>query len=152
MMTLDHVGIAVHSLADAVRLYGAALGLHVAERYDLAAEGVRIAFLPSGPVDLELLEPTGDSSPVAKFLAAHGPGLHHLAFRVSDIGVAVAAAMAAGCTPVDPAPRRGARGHLIAFLHPATTGGVLVELVQSPSPPPQSGGEIGLAHSSPRPL
>ncbi len=129
-MTLDHVGIAVRSLADAVRFYGAALGLRVAERYDLPAEGVRIAFLPSGPVDLELLEPIGDSSSVATFLAAHGPGLHHVAFRVPDIGVAMAAATAAGCTPVDPAPRRGARGHLIAFLHPSTTGGVLVELVQ----------------------
>lgn len=130
-MTLDHVGIAVHSLADAERFYGAALGLHVAERYDLAAEGVRIAFLPSGPVDLELIEPIGDSSAVGKFLAARGPGLHHVAFRVSDIRVAMAAARAAGCTPIDPAPRPGARGRLIAFLRPATTGGVLIELVQA---------------------
>lgn len=129
-MTLDHVGIAVRSLADAERLYGAAFGLRVAERYDLPADGVRITFLPSGPVDLELLEPIGDSSAVARFLAAHGPGLHHVAFRVPDIRVAMAAATAAGCTPVDPAPRPGARGRLIAFLRPATTGGVLVELVQ----------------------
>jgi len=131
-MVLDHIGIVVRNLAQGIEWYDSVFGLRATEQYDLPAEGVRIAFLPSGPVDLELLEPLADSGAVARFLAARGPGLHHIAFRVSDIRAAITAALAAGCTPVDPAPRRGARGHLIAFLHPSTTGGVLVELVEHP--------------------
>jgi methylmalonyl-CoA epimerase len=129
-MILDHLGIVVRDLTEAARLYSTVLGLQVAERYDLPTEGVRIAFLPSGAVEIELLEPTGEGGAVAKFLATRGPGLHHIAFRVPDIAAAIAQATAAGCTLVAPAPRRGARGRLIAFLHPSTTGGVLVELVE----------------------
>lgn len=130
-MTLDHVGIAVRSIDAAARQYGAAFGLRIAERYELPLEGVRLAFLPSGPVLVELLEPIGDAGSIAKFLATRGPGLHHIAFRVSDIKAALHEASAAGCTPVDPAPRPGARGNMIAFLHPSTVGGVLIELVQA---------------------
>ncbi len=129
-MICDHLGIVVRDLTDAARLYGTVLGLRVAERYELPTEGVRIAFLPSGAIDLELLEPIGEGGAVAKFLATRGPGLHHIAFRVPDIAAAIAEATAAGCTLVAPAPRRGVRGRLIAFLHPSTMGGVLVELVQ----------------------
>src|SRR5256712_3385911 len=129
-MTLDHVGIAVRNLGDAARFYGAVFGLSMAERYELPDEGVRVAFLRSGGVDLELLEPLGEGGPLAKFLATHGPGLHHIAFRVPDIRRAMSAAAAAGCMVIEPAPRRGARGSPIAFLHPSAAGGVLVELVQ----------------------
>ncbi len=129
-MTLDHVGIAVRSIGDAARFYGTVFGLRMTERYELPDEGVRVAFLRSGAVDLELLEPLGDTGALAQFLATHGPGLHHIAFRVPVIHRAMAAAVAAGCTLVEPAPRRGARGSPMAFLHPSTAGGVLVELVQ----------------------
>jgi methylmalonyl-CoA epimerase len=129
-MICDHLGIAVRDIAEAARLYSRAFGLQVTERYDLPGEGVRIAFLPSGAIDLELLEPIGPSGSVAKFLVTRGPGLHHIAFRVSDIEEAIAQATAAGCTVVAPGPHPGARGHLIAFLHPSTSGGVLIEFVQ----------------------
>ena len=130
MLALDHVGIAVRHLSDAARVYETLLGLTITERYELPAEGVRIAFVRSGAVDLEFLEPVGEGGPLATFLATRGPGLHHIAFRVPDIKAALAAAVAGGATPVEPAPRRGARGSLIAFLHPSTAGGVLVELVE----------------------
>ena len=129
-MTCDHLGIAVRDLAEATRLYSSAFGLQVTERYTLPEEGVRIVFLPSGEIDLELLEPIDHSGSVAKFLATRGPGLHHIAFRVPDIEAALARATTAGCTVVAPGPHPGARGHLIAFLHPSTSGGVLIEFVQ----------------------
>jgi methylmalonyl-CoA epimerase len=130
-MTLDHVGIAVRNIEAAARLYTTAFGLTLVDRYELPDEHVRAAFLRSGAVDVELLEPLGGTGPIASFLTTRGPGLHHIAFRVPDLGAAMATAVAAGCTPVEPAPRPGARGHPIAFLHPSTMGGVLVELVQA---------------------
>lgn len=130
-MTLDHVGIAVRSIEEASRVYATAFGLTMADRYELPREHVRVAFLRSGAVDVELLEPFGDTGPIAAFLSTRGPGLHHIAFRVPDLAAAMATAVAAGCTVVEPAPRRGARGHPIVFLHPSTLGGVLVELVQA---------------------
>lgn len=129
-MICDHLGIAVRDLAEATRLYSSAFGLQVTERYSLPEEGVRIVFLPSGEIDLELLEPMDQGGSVAKFLATRGPGLHHIAFRVPDIVAALARATTAGCTVVAPGPHPGARGHLIAFLHPSTSGGVLIEFVQ----------------------
>lgn len=128
MMNLDHVGIAVRSIEETADRY-AAFGLRITERYEAPADAVRIAFMPAGGVDLELLEPSGDG-PVATFLDARGPGLHHVAFRVPDIHRAIAGAVRAGHRPLDVVPRRGARGHLIAFLHPQAAGGVLVEFVQ----------------------
>ncbi|HVH30716.1 MAG TPA: methylmalonyl-CoA epimerase [bacterium] len=129
-MICDHLGIAVRDLVEAARLYSSAFGLEVTERYTLPEEGVRIAFLPSGEIDLELLEPIDHSGSVAKFLATRGPGLHHIAFQVPDIEAALARASTAGCTVVAPGPHPGARGYLIAFLHPSTSGGVLIEFVQ----------------------
>jgi methylmalonyl-CoA epimerase len=129
-MICDHLGIAVRDLAEATRLYSSAFGLQVTERYSLPEEGVRIVFLPSGEIDLELLEPMDQGGSVAKFLATRGPGLHHIAFRVPDIEAALARATTAGCTVIAPGPHPGARGHLIAFLHPSTSGGVLIEFVQ----------------------
>ena len=129
-MICDHLGIADRDLAEASRLYSSAFGLQVTEQYTLPGEGVRIAFLPSGAIDLELLEPIDHGGSVAKFLATRGPGLHHIAFRVPDVEAALARATASGCTVVAPGPHPGARGHLIAFLHPATSGGILIEFVQ----------------------
>lgn len=131
-MTVDHVGIAVRNLAETAALLEAALGLVVTERYDLPREGVRLAFLSGGAADLELLEPLDETGPLARFVARRGPGLHHVAFRVPDIRQALARAEAAGCRPVEPAPRMGARNRQVAFLHPDTTGGILVELVELP--------------------
>jgi methylmalonyl-CoA epimerase len=131
-MTMDHVGVAVRNLAEAAALLEAALGLAVTERYDLPREGVRLAFLSAGGTDLELLEATTDTGPLARYLATRGPGLHHIAFRVPDIEQALRRASSAGCRPVDPAPRPGARNRRVAFLHPASTGGMLIELVEYP--------------------
>lgn len=130
MMKVDHIGIAVRSIEETAALYAAAFGLTVAERYEVPQDGVRLAFLQAGDALLELLEPTGDSTPLARFLTARGPGLHHLAFRVSDIGQAIVRARNAGCQPLDEQGRPGARGKLIAFLHPSSAAGVLIELVQ----------------------
>src|SRR5437016_1387812 len=105
MLALDHVGIAVRHLSDAARVYETLLGLTITERYELPAEGVRIAFVRSGAVDLEFLEPVGEGGPLATFLATRGPGLHHVAFRVPDLKAALAAAVAGGATPVEPSPR-----------------------------------------------
>src|SRR5437867_10416255 len=106
-MTLDHVGIAVRHLGDAAQVYETLFGLTITERYELPAEGVRIAFVRSGAVDLEFLEPVGEGGPLATFLATRGPGLHHIAFRVPDIKAALAGCVAGGATPVEPAPQIG---------------------------------------------
>lgn len=129
-MKVDHVGIAVRSLDEAMRLYADVLGLAAEERYELPDEGVRLVFLRAGHVLLELLEPIGDTGPIARFLSSQGEGLHHIAFLVEDIHQALAQAKAAGCRPIDEHPRLGARGRLIAFLHPSSTRGVLIEFVQ----------------------
>ncbi|HXF82961.1 MAG TPA: methylmalonyl-CoA epimerase [bacterium] len=129
-MKLDHVGIAVRDLEDAVQLYAGAFGGRVVHREELPDEGVRLAFVETGGALLELLQPLRDSGPLAKFLQNRGEGLHHLAFEVSDIIRAIAEAGARGLRPVGDGPRLGARARLIAFLHPAAAHGVLVELVQ----------------------
>lgn len=131
-MHLDHVGIAVTDLDAAVEGYAAAFGAAVTERYDLPDDRVRVAFLDAGGALLELLQPTDDAGPVARFLKRRGEGLHHLAFLVPDLVEALAAARAAGRRLIDDRPRPGAGGRLIAFLHPSTAQGVLIELVQAP--------------------
>lgn len=130
-MVVDHIGIAVRSLDQAIATYGTLLGLSVGEREELDSDGVRIAFLGAGNLTLELLEARGDG-PILRFLTERGEGLHHLAFRVDDIADALARAKAGGYRLVDEVPRRGARGKLVAFLHPKTTHGVLIEYVQAP--------------------
>ncbi len=131
-MTIDHVGIAVTDLDAAISFYARALGGTVTERYDLAEDDVRVAFLDAGGALIELLQPRGADGPVARFLDRRGEGLHHLAFVVADIGQALADARAQGRRLIDEHPRPGAGGRLIAFLHPKTSHGVLVELVQAP--------------------
>lgn len=127
---LDHVGVAVASLDDALPLFESITGGKGYGRERVEAQGVEVVFVGGGAGRLELLAPTRPDSAVAKFLAKRGPGMHHLAYAVPDVAAALAAHRAAGAQLIDEAPRPGAGGHLVAFLHPRSTGGVLVELVQ----------------------
>jgi len=129
--SIDHIGIAVNSLDQATSFYEI-LGLHVSHRETIAHEKVHIAILPAGGPRIELLEPTGPDSSLEKFLARRGPGLHHLALRVPDLEASVGRLKAAGARLLNE-PRAGAGGHLYVFVHPASTGGVLLELIQENS-------------------
>ena len=128
--TLDHVGIAVDSLDDAVTIWSTLLGSPATGREIVESQGVEVVFVGSGDGRIELLAPTRDDSPIARFLQRRGPGIHHLAYRTTDIRTALTELEAAGFEPIDREPRPGAHGHLVAFLHPRSVGGVLVELVQ----------------------
>jgi LAO/AO transport system kinase len=125
---IDHLGIAVKSLQEALGFYES-LGLHAASRESVAAEKVLVAMLPAGESRLELLEPSAPDSPIAKFLEKRGPGLHHVALRVPDLNAALERLRASGARLLNE-PRPGAGGHLYVFIHPASTGGVLMELIQ----------------------
>ena len=125
---LDHLGIAVNDLAASVAFYQT-LGLAVAHRETVATEKVNVAMLPAGDSRIELLEPAAPDSPIAKFLEKRGPGLHHVALKVPDLPAAVERLRAAGARLLNE-PRQGAGGHLYVFVHPASTGGVLLELIQ----------------------
>jgi methylmalonyl-CoA epimerase len=135
---LDHVGIAVADLAAALAFYRDALGLEIEPPEEVTSQRVRAHFVPVGDTKLELLEATASDSPIAKYVGKRGPGLHHITLRVDDIHAAIAQLKARGARLVDEQPRAGAEGALIAFIHPAATHGVLVELKQSPAPGPQS--------------
>jgi methylmalonyl-CoA/ethylmalonyl-CoA epimerase len=128
---LDHIGIAVRDLAAALAFYRDALGLEVEGTEEVGSQGVRVHFLPAGGPRRELLEAAAEASPVARFLASRGTGLHHLTFRVDDIHAALAELKARGVRLVDEAPRPGAEGALVAFIHPSSAHGVLVELKQA---------------------
>ncbi len=132
---IDHIGVAVRNLAAAARVYVERIGVPVSSIETVESEGVRIAFLGSGETHVELLEPLNETGPVARFLEKRGEGVHHICFGVSDIDAAVADLRAAGVTLVGDAPRPGAGGCRVAFLHPKETGGVLLELSQRPSAP-----------------
>ena len=129
-VTLDHVGIAVGELAQALAFYRDVLGLELDAPEDVPSQRVRAHFIPVGESTLELLEATADDSPIAKFVAKRGPGLHHVCLRVDDIVAALAELKAKGVRLIDETPRPGAHDSLVAFLHPASTHGVLVELKQ----------------------
>src|SRR5687767_12070953 len=129
--TLDHIGIAVSSLDAALAFYRDALGLEIDPPEDVASQRVRAHFIPVGEAALELLEATADDSPIAKYLAKRGPGLHHITLRVDDITAALAELKARGVRLIDEAPRPGAHGSLVAFIHPSSAHGVLVELKQA---------------------
>jgi methylmalonyl-CoA/ethylmalonyl-CoA epimerase len=126
---LDHIGIAVESIADARRFYEA-LGLTVAGEEEVASQGVRVAFLPVGDSRLELLEPMSETSPIARHLARRGAGLHHLCLRVPDIREAMARLAGEGYELLSEAPQVGAHECLVCFVHPRSSGGVLIELSQ----------------------
>jgi len=128
---IDHLGIAVKSLEEAVGFYES-LGLSVAHRETVAAEKVHVAMLPAGDSRIELLEPSAADSPIAKFLEKRGPGLHHVALRVPDLNAAVERLRANGARLLNE-PRQGAGGHWYVFVHPASAGGVLLELIQESS-------------------
>ena len=125
---IAHVGIAVPHIGDALPFYESVLGLvpGVAE----SADGATILPLPAGDASVELLEPRDASSPVARFLARRGPGIHHICFRVPDLDRTLALCRAAGLRLIDDTPRRGAQGRRIAFLHPRSTAGILLELTE----------------------
>jgi methylmalonyl-CoA/ethylmalonyl-CoA epimerase len=129
--TLDHVGIAVADLGAALGFLRDALGLELEASEEVASQRVTAHFLPAGGAKLELLETPAADSAIGKFLAKRGPGLHHVAFRVADIEAALAELKARGVRLIDERPRPGAEGALVAFVHPASTHGVLVELKQA---------------------
>ena len=128
IQSIDHLGIAVRSIDEAVPIYETALGLRCLGREEVASQRVKTAFFDVGGVHLELLEPTAPDSPIAKFLAEKGEGIHHIAFRTDDIKGQLEQAAAGGVRLITAAPFEGAAGKLVAFLHPKSTRGVLTEL------------------------
>ena len=129
-MKLDHIGLATRQLDEGLALWRDILGLEVDATEEIAEQGVRVAMLAIGDTHVELLEPTSPESPVGKFLTKRGPGIHHVAIAVEDIHASLADLKRRGARLIDETPRVGARGCLVAFIHPATTNGVLLELVQ----------------------
>jgi methylmalonyl-CoA epimerase len=129
-LPLDHVAIAVPSLAAALPLYEALTGTKGSPRESVAAQGVDVIFLGTDAPRLELIEPAQADNAVARFLEKRGPGLHHIAYRVADLPATLARLERAGLQLIDREPRPGAHGRRIAFIHPKSTGGVLIELVE----------------------
>lgn len=130
-VTIDHIGIAVSSLEDALAFYRDALGLAVEAPEEVPSQRVRAHFIPAGETAIELLEATAGDSPIAKYVAARGPGLHHITLRVDDLAAALERLKARGVRLIDDAPREGAHGSLVAFIHPSSAHGVLIELKQA---------------------
>ena len=128
--TLDHVGIAVRGLDEALAFYRDALGLEVGEVEEVPSEQVRARFVPVGEAALELLEATSEGSAIARSIERRGPGIHHVTLRVDDLAAALAGLRARGVRLVDERPRPGAGGSLVAFIHPSAAQGVLIELKQ----------------------
>jgi len=128
---IHHVGIAVADLDESIDLYRSALGAELLHRARSDRDGLEAAFMSTGAGEVELLSPTTEDSPVGKFLARRGPGLHHVAYGVTDIAQALDEARGAGLELIDPEPRMGMHGAMIAFVHPKTMGGVLTEFVQT---------------------
>lgn len=126
--SIAHIGVAVESIAAALSFYRDILGLVPGEPEE--ADGARIVSLPFGESDVELLEPKSPDSPIARFLARRGPGIHHVCFRVADLDQALARCREQGYRLVDDVPRTGAGGHRIAFVHPKSSNGILIELTE----------------------
>jgi methylmalonyl-CoA/ethylmalonyl-CoA epimerase len=127
---IDHIGIAVKSLTDAIKVYEDAIGLKVHAYDQVDDQGVRVAMLNIGESRIELLEPTGANSPIERFMNKRGEGIHHIALAVENIEMALERLKASGVRLIDNEPRRGAHNTRIAFIHPSSTHGVLLELVQ----------------------
>ena len=132
---VDHLGIAVRSLAEARALYEA-MGLRVEAVEEVPGEQVRVAMIPCGAMRIELLEPTSPESPIARFLERRGPGLHHVCLASDDLAADDARLRQAGYQLLREAPSRGAGGSWIQFVHPRSAGGVLIELAQEAEPAP----------------
>ena len=131
-MKIDHIGIATRGIDEAARFWLSALGVSAIETEEVADQKVRVAMLPIGESRIELLEATSEDSPISKFIEKRGPGIHHLAVNVDNIQTALAQLKQNGARLIDSEPRRGAGGCLVAFVHPSSMGGVLLELVQYP--------------------
>ena len=131
--TLDHIGVAVRGLSEALAFYRDALGLEVSEPTDVPTERVRAVFVPVGDASIELLEATSPDSAVARSIERRGEGLHHITLAVVDLGAALTRLKARGVRLVDETPRPGAHGTRVAFVHPSSTGGVLLELKERTS-------------------
>jgi methylmalonyl-CoA/ethylmalonyl-CoA epimerase len=129
-VNIDHIGIAVKSLTEALKVYEGAIGLKVSGFDEVDDQAVRVAMLSIGESRIELLEPTRPDSPIEKFMAKRGEGIHHIAVRVDNIEEALKRLQASGVRLIDSSPRRGAHNTRIAFIHPSSTHGVLMELVQ----------------------
>ena len=126
---IDHIGVAVDDLDAAIALHEQTYAMTLAHRETVTEQGVEAVLFDVGENHVELLAPLSEDTPVGKFLAKQGAGMHHLAFEVADVGVELARLAAAGTELVDERPRRGLLGREVAFLHPHATGGVLAELV-----------------------
>jgi len=131
-MKINHLGIATKSIEDALTFWVNGLGLKNVHTEVVEDQKVRVAMLPVGDSRIELLEPTSDDSPISKFLEKRGGGIHHVAVEVDDIRAALADMKSKGTRLIDEEPRAGAEGCLVAFVHPAASNGVLLELVQLP--------------------
>jgi methylmalonyl-CoA/ethylmalonyl-CoA epimerase len=129
-LRIDHIGVAVADLEAAIALHERTYGMPVAHRETVAEQGVEAVLLDVGENHVELLRPLADDTPVGKFLAKRGPGLHHVAYQVADIDAALARLREQGVRLIDETPRIGIRGSRVAFLHPSASGGVLTELVE----------------------
>jgi methylmalonyl-CoA/ethylmalonyl-CoA epimerase len=127
---IDHIGVAVEDLEASLQLYAEVLGMPVVHRETVAEQGVEAVLLDVGENHVELLAPLGPDTPVGRYVAKNGPGLHHVAYQVADVEATLAALAAAGTRLIDEMPRNGIRGSRVAFVHPAATGGVLTEIVQ----------------------
>ncbi|TMC40291.1 MAG: methylmalonyl-CoA epimerase [Chloroflexi bacterium] len=131
VVKIHHVGVAVDDLDAAVELYQRVFGAELTHRASNEKDGLKAAFLRAGEAEVELLQPLRDDTPVGKFLAKRGPGLHHIAVAVPDIDQAIADARAEGLEMIDAEPRIGLHGTRIAFVHPKSVGGVLTEFVEA---------------------
>jgi methylmalonyl-CoA epimerase len=127
---IDHIGVAVAELDPALELYRDSLELELAHREVVEEQGVEAVLLDVGENHIELLAPLSPDTPVGRFLAKHGPGLHHIAYQVDDIDGALGALKQAGLALIDEQPRNGIRGSRVAFVHPRSTAGVLTEIVE----------------------
>jgi len=130
LSAIDHTGIAVADIDEALAFYRDVLGLALVHRETLGDQGVEAALFDVGDSHVELIAPLGADSSVARFLQQRGPGLHHVAYRVGDIDAVLASLSAAGVRLIDQQPRTGIRGSRVAFLHPSASGGVLTEIVE----------------------
>ena len=129
-MKISHLGIATKGIDEALKFWEDALGLENVHTETVEDQKVRVAMLPIGEMNIELLEPTSADSPIAKFLEKRGGGIHHIAVEVANIEKSLAKLKASGARLIDENPRIGAEGCLVAFVHPASSGGVLLELTQ----------------------
>ncbi|MCK4236521.1 MAG: methylmalonyl-CoA epimerase [Candidatus Krumholzibacteria bacterium] len=125
---VNHIGIAVKNLEEIIKVFCDILGLECIEEITLPERGVKVAFLETGNTKIELLEGISEDSPISKFVERHGPGVHHLCFNVTDISRVLGELSSAGVRLIDEKARPGAEGKLVAFIHPKSTAGVLIEL------------------------